>query len=80
MSEEIQTIEAPFIEAIKNNAGLTIIVGIVLLLMGLLAMGSPLVASLSLAMMVGVVLIIGGIGQLVFAFKAGKHSPLLLAF
>jgi uncharacterized membrane protein HdeD (DUF308 family) len=73
MPEEIQTIEAPFMEAIKSNAGFTIIVGVVLLLMGLLAMGSPLVAGLSLAMMVGVLLIIGGIGQLIFAFKAGKQ-------
>ena len=35
-------------------------------------MGSPLVVSLSLAMMIGIMLIIGGIGQLTFAFKAGK--------
>ena len=38
-------------------------------LLGLLAMGSPLVAGLSVAMIVGFMLIIGGIGQLAFAVK-----------
>jgi len=72
MSEGIQNIQMPFLEEIKKNAGLTIAMGVILLLMGFLAMGSPLVAGLSVAMMVGIVLIIGGIGQLVFAIKTGK--------
>jgi len=45
---------------------------ILVLLMGLLAMGSPLVVDLSVAMMVGIMLIVGGIGQLLFAVKTGK--------
>jgi uncharacterized membrane protein HdeD (DUF308 family) len=72
MSEGIQNIQMPFLEEIKKNAGLTIAMGVILLLMGFFAMGSPLVAGLSVAMMVGVVLIIGGIGQLIFAFKTGN--------
>ncbi|MFW2372046.1 MAG: HdeD family acid-resistance protein [Gammaproteobacteria bacterium] len=69
MSENIQT---QFLEDIKNNSGLTIGAGIIVLLMGLLAMTAPLVAGLSVAMMVGVILIIGGVGQLAFAFKTSK--------
>ena len=38
---------------------------------GLLAIGSPFVAGLSVVLATGVLLIIGGAGQLVFAFKAG---------
>jgi len=72
MTEENQNIHMPFMDEIKKNAGLTIAMGIVLLLMGFFAMGSPLVAGLSVAMMVGIILIIGGIGQLVFAIKTGK--------
>jgi uncharacterized membrane protein HdeD (DUF308 family) len=69
MSNESQSL---FTDAIKQSAGLTIGVGALVLLMGLLAMGAPLVAGLSLAIMVGSMLIIGGIGQLIIAFKAGR--------
>jgi len=72
MSNEMQNMNSPFLEEIKKNSGLTIAIGIIVLLMGFLAMGSPLIAGLSVALMVGVMLIIGGIGQLVFAVKAGK--------
>ena len=69
MSQEHQNIEMQFMEDVKKNSGLTIAVGVILLLLGLLAMGSPLVAGLSVAMMVGFMLIFGGIGQLAFAVK-----------
>lgn len=72
MSQDIQNIESQFLEDIKNNSGFTIAAGIIVLLMGMLAMAAPLVAGLSVAMMVGVILIIGGAGQLAFAFKTSK--------
>jgi len=56
---------------IKKNAGLTMLLGGVMVLVGFLSIGSPLVAGLSVTMMVGIMLIVGGIGQLVFAIKAG---------
>ena len=58
-------------ENINKNAGLTMLLGGVMVLVGFLSMGSPLVAGLSVTMMVGIMLIVGGIGQLVFAMKAG---------
>lgn len=69
MSQETLNTETQFMEDIKKNSGLTIAAGVVLLLMGLFAMGSPLVAGLSIALMVGIMLIIGGISQLAFAVK-----------
>jgi uncharacterized membrane protein HdeD (DUF308 family) len=51
MSQEIQKMEPQFMEDIKKNSGLTIAVGVILLLLGLLAMGSPLVAGLSVAIL-----------------------------
>lgn len=72
MSQGMQNIDTQFMEDIKNNTGFTIAAGIIVLLMGMLAMAAPLVAGLSVAMMVGMILIIGGIGQLAFAFKTGK--------
>ncbi len=72
MSQQNQNIETQFMDGIKKNSGHAIAVGFILLLMGFLAMGSPLVAGVSVAMMVGIMLIIGGFGHLVFAFKTGK--------
>lgn len=72
MSQNIQTSGTPFLDEIQRNSGFTIAMGVILLLAGLLAMGTPLVAGLSLAMLVGFMLIVGGIGQLVFAVKTGK--------
>ncbi len=72
MADEIQNIEKPFLEGIKKNAGLTVAMGVLLMLLGFLAIGSPFVAGLSIAMMVGVMLVMGGVGQLVFAVKTGK--------
>lgn len=71
MSQDVQNIETQLMAGIKKNAGITIAMGTILLLMGLFAMGSPLVAGVSIAMLVGVALIVGGMGQLVFAFKTG---------
>lgn len=58
-------------ENIKKDAGLTMLLGGVIMLVGFLSMGSPLVAGLSVTMAVGIMLVIGGIGQLVFAVKTG---------
>ena len=75
MSQEHETIRTQFLEDIKKNSGLMISMGVILLLMGLLVMGSPMVAGVSLALVIGVMLIIGGIGQLVIAVKTGKGIP-----
>ena len=69
-TEEIQKIETQFMKALKKNSGTAIAMGGLLLLLGFLAMASPLVAGVSIAMLVGIMLLIGGIGQLVFAFKS----------
>jgi uncharacterized membrane protein HdeD (DUF308 family) len=67
-----QIIQTQIQETIHKSSGFIITTGILLLLMGMFAMGSPLVAGLSLALMVGIMLIIGGVGEMAFAFKAGK--------
>jgi len=70
MSQEIQTVNSTFLNEVKKNSGLTIAVGVIVLLMGILAMGSPFIVGVSLVVAVGFLLIIGGVGQLVFALKA----------
>lgn len=69
MSEVDQNIRSQFLDEIAKHSGLTITMGVVVLIMGVLALGVPLVAGLSAALAVGILLIVGGIGQLVFAFK-----------
>ncbi len=77
MPENNQLIQTQLQESIQKSSGLIIATGILLLLLGVFVMGSPLVAGLSLALMVGIMLIFGGIGQMCFAFNAGKG---LIAF
>ena len=72
MSQEIQQIQTPFLDAIKKNTGITIGVGVIVMLIGFLVMASPLVAGISVALMVGIMLVISGLAQLVFAFKSGS--------
>jgi len=81
MSQEMKNIDSAFLNEVKKNSGLTIAVGIIVVLMGVFAMGSPFIAGVSLAIAVGFMLIIGGVGQLVFALKAraGLFS-IILAF
>jgi len=69
-----------FLEDIKQSAGIVRVVGVILLIVGVLALASPLATGLSIAIAVGVLLLIGGIGQLVFAFRAGGFgkAPLTL--
>lgn len=72
MSESNQLSETQIQESIQDSSGFIIATGILLILLGLFAMGSPLVAGISLALMIGTMLIIGGIGQMFFALKAGR--------
>jgi uncharacterized membrane protein HdeD (DUF308 family) len=69
MSENIQTVGSTFLEEIKKNSGLAIAMGIIVLIAGILAIGSPFAAGISVAMIVGVLLVIGGIGHLIFAIR-----------
>ncbi len=64
----------------KKNAGWLIALGAVSVIVGMLAIGSPMVAGMSVSMFVGVMLLISGIGHLVGAFKAGSFGSGLLGF
>jgi uncharacterized membrane protein HdeD (DUF308 family) len=57
---------------IKQNAGLAIGTGVLVLVAGLLALSTPAVAGLSVAILVGYMLIVGGVGQLYFAYESGS--------
>jgi uncharacterized membrane protein HdeD (DUF308 family) len=67
MAENEQNVGSGFLGQIKKNAGLTIVMGVIVLITGILAIGSPFIAGLSVALAVVILLIIGGVGQVIFA-------------
>ena len=79
MSENTEN-NAGLLEGIKSNARLAVIVGILMLICGFLAIGSPFVAGMSVTVVVGIMLIIGGISECFLAFKAGAFGKGLLIF
>jgi uncharacterized membrane protein HdeD (DUF308 family) len=79
MSEET-TIASGLLDGIKKNARVAVIVGILMVICGILAIGSPLVAGMSVTVVVGVMLLIGGIAQCFLAFQAGAFGKGLLIF
>lgn len=80
MSQEMENAGTEFVDGVKRNAGLAIIVGVILLIVGVIAVGSPFVAGISVTLAVGAMLIIGGVSQLFFAFTAGSLGKGLLTF
>lgn len=66
--EEVMSI----LEIISKDVKTAKWTGWLLVVAGILALGSPLVAGLSIAMLVGILLIVGGISQLLFVFRAGS--------
>jgi uncharacterized membrane protein HdeD (DUF308 family) len=56
-----------------------LILGIGLIVVGMIAIGAPLVASLATAITFGVLLLVGGIGQFIGAFWARDWSGFFLA-
>jgi uncharacterized membrane protein HdeD (DUF308 family) len=74
MSEQNELPGAGLAEGIKGNAGLTIVSGVILLIAGMFSIASPLVAGLSITIMVGAMLAVSGIGQCFLAFRTGAFS------
>jgi uncharacterized membrane protein HdeD (DUF308 family) len=55
----------------EGSGGAAIFTGILLILLGILALGAPILLGMSVAIMVGISLVVGGISLLVYGFKAG---------
>jgi uncharacterized membrane protein HdeD (DUF308 family) len=80
MTNGIEEADQEMLTTIKRHAGLGIVVGILVVIAGFLALFSPLVAGLSVAIAVGVLLIASGVSRLFLAFKMGSFGPGLLVF
>lgn len=75
-----EAVAAPLAKAVKKDATTLIILGVLTVILGVLAMMSPMVAGMTVAVMVGFLLIIGGIARTIFAFKAQSWGKGILAF
>ncbi len=80
MSDATNAMASGLLGGIKDNAKLAVTVGILLIIVGLLAIAAPLAAGVSITILVGTLLIIGGIGECFLAFQAGAFGRGLLIF
>jgi uncharacterized membrane protein HdeD (DUF308 family) len=62
------------LEALHRNWGWYLALGVLLIVLGMVAIGVPLVSTASAVLVFGVVLIVGGITELVGAFSARHWS------
>ena len=77
---EFTEAQSGLLDGIKKNARRAVIVGVLMLICGILAIGSPAVAGMSVTVVVGVMLMFGGIAQCFLAFQAGAFGKGLLIF
>ncbi len=80
MSEAVEPPRAAMLDGTKKNASFAVMSGVVLVIMGTLALLSPLVAGLSITIFVGVLLTIGGIVRCILAFDASAFGRGILTF
>lgn len=80
MTNGILEADQEMLGTIRRHAGIGTAVGILIVVAGILALLSPLVAGLAIAMTVGVLLVASGISRLVLAFRMGSFGHGLLVF
>jgi uncharacterized membrane protein HdeD (DUF308 family) len=65
----------PDTTALRKHSTWFIVYGIIMIVLGVLAILAPLVASLTLAIFIGWLLLIGGVFGIIAAFSAGTSMP-----
>lgn len=77
MNDAAQT---PWLTEASKNAGWLIVLGVVQVIAGFVAMGSPLIVGIAVTLLVGISLGISGVARLIEAFKAGSFGAGALGF
>jgi uncharacterized membrane protein HdeD (DUF308 family) len=80
MTKGTEEVEEEALGTIKRHAGLGMALGTGIVIAGVLAVLSPLIAGLSVTIAVGVLLIMSGASRLYLAFKMGSFGAGLLVF
>jgi uncharacterized membrane protein HdeD (DUF308 family) len=73
-------IVSSWVKDAKKNAGWLIFLGAVSVIVGMMALGSPLMPGLLVAAVVGFFMLVAGISQVVGSFKAGSFGSGTLPF
>lgn len=74
MDGDKDRMDSGLLEALRQHSGWVIGVGIVLLVIGVLAVASPLVTGIAVTTAVGIYLVVGGVGQCLLAFRSGAFG------
>ena len=64
----------------KKGAGFAVALGVLTLLLGMFAIGSPLIIGIAIQYLVGASLLVGGIFQILHSFQGGGHRRPIFAF
>ncbi|MEE8060819.1 MAG: HdeD family acid-resistance protein [Gemmatimonadales bacterium] len=64
----------------RSNAGLLTALGVVQIIVGILALGSPLASGIGITMLIGSIILLAGIVRLFGAFKCGSFGAGILGF
>jgi uncharacterized membrane protein HdeD (DUF308 family) len=67
-------------QGLKKVGGLSMLLGILLVVLGVFALGSPLITGLAVAYTVGFLILISGVGQTFHAFQAEAWQEGILKF
>ncbi len=71
--------QAAWLSEARRNAGLLTVLGVVQIIVGIMALGSPLVTGVGIVMIIGIMIVVAGIVRLFGAFKAGSLGAGVLA-
>jgi len=75
-----EAVAAPLANAVKKDSTALVVLGIVTVILGVLAMMAPLMTGVTVALLLGILLIAAGITRTIFAFKAKSWGKGILAF
>ena len=78
--ESIREAASAWVQEAKKNAGWLVALGVLTVVVGFLAIASPLFSGLVVAVSIGVALAIGGVARTIAAFSAGSFGQDALAF
>ena len=62
--------EATWLDEAKKNSGFLIFLGVLTVIFGLVAIGSPLITGVAVAVFVGFLLLASGVARIVHALKS----------
>ena len=74
MQDQNKELETLFEKRLKRNAGTTIWTGVLIVLVGIIALSAPILVGVSIGILIGIVLLISGAGQLFFAYRSGEGA------